>query len=103
MCFGVFRSGLSGFEAHLLGCSLGMVVLWCLSRSHYSPRFRPDEIAFWWFGVCHLSDFSNGVSDGVLVAWLSVVSRTSLLFFRSFRVLVTSSSLSFEGVLLVTF
>ncbi|KAF2585758.1 hypothetical protein F2Q70_00036760 [Brassica cretica] len=42
--FGVFSSGLSGLEAHLLGCFLGVVVLWCLSRNHYSPLFRPDEI-----------------------------------------------------------
>ena len=46
VAFEVFSSGLSGFEVHLLGCSLGVVVLWCLSRSHYSPLLRPDEIGF---------------------------------------------------------
>ena len=61
------------------------------------------RLAFWWFGVCPLSDFSNSISDGVLVAWLSVVSRTCLLFFRSCRALVISPSFSFEGVLLAAF
>ncbi|KAF3558171.1 hypothetical protein F2Q69_00013387 [Brassica cretica] len=37
------------------------------------------------FSVCPLSGFSTGVSGSVMAAWLYVVSRTSLLFFRSFR------------------
>lgn len=38
------------------------------------------------FTVCPLFGFCNGLSGGMMVAWLCVVSRTSLLFLQKFQV-----------------
>ena len=62
-----------------------------------------SKVSFLVFSVCFLSGFSNGISGGVMVVWLCVMSRTCLLFSRSCRVLCTSPSLRHEGVLLTVF
>ena len=74
-----------------------------LSGSSCPSRESEFEVSLVVFTVCPLFGFCNGVSGGMMVVWLCVVSRTSLLYFRSFKFLVTSLSLSLEGVLLATF
>ena len=69
----------------------------CLSKESESEASLVVFTVFTLFGFC------NGVSGDMMVAWLCVVSRTCLLYFRSFKFLVIVLSFSLEGVLLATF
>ena len=73
-----------------LGLCFIIYSIWCLLVDKESEY----EASLVVFTVCLLYGFSNGVSGGMMVVWLCVVSRTCLLFFRTYCSSEVSSFLS---------